>query len=239
MFSERNLYGDQPTRRIFRFGQRITGQQLPTAPQRARGVDESVLGRLRSARLRARGREAWLRLRASDLSREVRTIPINSTQAPAPTPDSLELRGGMRVRCHEGYVGRLAGLVVETSDGLVSELIVRVRNDALAEVDLSTDPMFKLVNVQGQNVMVPPTWAVSVTRSPRALPFLSPELTLRLDATVEQIASATLLRSDGELTAAVWQILNENPAIRDYQQQLRVRVRDGEVTLLGTLPSPR
>ncbi|HEX8732953.1 MAG TPA: BON domain-containing protein [Ktedonobacterales bacterium] len=239
MFSERNLYGDQPARRIFRFGQRITGQQLPSAPQRARGVDESVLGRLRSARLRARGREAWLRLRASDLSREVRTIPINSTQAPAPTPDSLELRGGMRVRCHEGYVGRLAGLVVETSDGLVSELILRVRGDALAEVDLSTDPMFKLVNVQGQNVMVSPTWAVSVARSPRALPFLSPELTLHLDATVEQIASATLLRSDGELTAAVWQILNENPAIHDYQQRLRVRVRDGEVTLLGTLPSPR
>lgn len=239
MFSERSLHGDEPARRIIRFGQRISGQLLPTVPQRARGVDDNIMGRLRGVRLRARGHEAWLRLRASDLSREVRTIPINTSQAPAPTPDALELRGGMRVTCHEGYVGRLDGLVVETHNGLVSDLIVRVRSDALADVELSSDPMFKLVNVQGQEALVSPTWAVSVAQSPSVLPFVPAELTLRLDANVEQIASAALLRTDGQLTAAVWQILSENPALAPSLNRLRVQVRDGEVTLLGELPTPR
>lgn len=239
MFSERNLHGDQPARRIIRFGQRISGQLLPTAPLRARGVDDSSLGRLKGVRLRARGHEAWLRLSASELSREMRTIPINSTQAPAPTPDALELRGSMRVRCHEGYVGRLQGFVIETHEGLISDLIVHVRSDALADVALSTDPMFKLVNVQGQEALVSPTWAVSVAQSTSVLPFVAPDLTLHLDATVEQIASAALLRTDGQLTASVWQILSENPAIAPYLARLRVHVRDGEVTLLGSLPTPR
>jgi hypothetical protein len=239
LFSERSLHGDQPARRIIRFGQRISGQLLPTVPLRARGVDDSAMGRLKGVRLRAHGHEAWLRLRASDLSREVRTIPINPTQAPAPTPDALELRGGMRVQVHEGYVGRLDGLVIETATGLVSDLVVRVRSDALADVELSSDPMFKLVNLQGQEALVAPTWAVSVSQSSSLLPFVAPELTLRLDATVEQIASAATLRSDGQLTASVWQILSENPAIAPYLARLRVQVRDGEVTLLGTLPTPR
>lgn len=239
LFSERSLHGDQPARRIIRFGQRLSGDLLPTIPQRARGVDDSAMGRLRGVRLRARGREAWLRLRASDLSREVRTIPVNTTQAPAPTPDALELRGGMRVECHEGYVGRLDGLVIETREGVVSDLIVRVRSDALADVELSSDPMFKLVNVQGQEALISPTWAVTVAQSSSVLPFMAPDLTLRLDATVEQIASAALLRTDGQLTAAVWQILSENPALAPSLGRLRVQVRDGEVTLLGALPSPR
>lgn len=239
MFSERSLHGDQPARRIIRFGQRVTGRQLPTAPQRARGVDDSALGRLKGVRLRARGREAWLRLSSGELSREVRTIPINTSQAPAPTPDALELRGGMRVRCHEGYIGRLEGLVIEAREGLVSDLIVRVRSDALADVQLSSDPMFKLVNAQGQEALISPAWAVSVTQSSSVLPFVAPDLTLRLDATVEQIASAATLRSDGQLTASVWQILSENPAIAPYLGQMRVQVGDGEVTLLGVLPSRR
>ncbi|HEY7974219.1 MAG TPA: BON domain-containing protein, partial [Ktedonobacterales bacterium] len=46
-------------------------------------------------------------------------------------------------------------------------------------------------------------------------------------------------RSDGQMTASVWQILSENPAIAPYLARLRVQVRDGEVTLLGTLPTPR
>ena len=239
LFSERNLHGDQPARRIIRFGQRITGQLLPTAPLRARGVDDSAMGRLRGARLRARGREAWLRLHASDLSRETRTVPINTSQAAAPTPDALELRGGMRVRCHEGYIGRLEGLVIETHEGVVSDLVVHVRNDALADVELSSDPMFKLVGVQGQHALVSPTWAVSVSQAPGMVPFVAPELTLHLDATVEQIASATLLRSDGELTVAVWQKLSDNPSLAPFAGQLRVQVRDGVVTLLGALPSRR
>ncbi len=239
MFSERNLHGDEPARRILRFGQRISGQLLPTAPQRVRGIDDGALGRLRGARLRARGREVWLRLSAGDLSRTIRTAPINSTQAPAPTPDALELRGSMRVRCHEGYVGRLAGLIIDAHEGVVSDLILRVRRDVLADVSLSSDPMFKLVDVQGQEVLISPTWAVSVSQSESMLAFGASGLTLHIDASVEQIASGALLRTDGQLAAAVWEILNENPAIAPYQGKLRVIVREGEVTLLGTLPSLR
>ncbi len=239
MFSERNLHGDQPARRIIRFGQRISGHLLPSAPQRVRGVDDSPLGRLRGARLRARGHEVWLRLSSSDLSRDLHTIPINTTQAPAPTPDALELRGGMRVRCHEGYIGRLQGLVIEANSGLISDLIVRVRSDALVDVTLSTDPMYKLVTMQGQEALLSPTWAVTVTQTASALPFVAPELTLQLDATVEQIASAGLLRSDGEVLTSVWQILSENPAIAPYLGRIRAQVRDGEVTLLGDLPTRR
>jgi hypothetical protein len=145
----------------------------------------------------------------------------------------------MRVQCHEGYIGRLEGLVIETSEGVVSDLIVRVRSDALADVELSSDPMFKLVGAQGQEVFLSPSWAVSVAQSESMLPFFAPELTLRLDATVEQVASAALLRSDGELTASVWQILSENPALAPFLGRLRVQVRDGEVTLLGSLPTRR
>lgn len=239
MFSERNLHGDQPARRMLRFGQRITGADLPTAPQRARGVDGGAMGRLRGARLRARGQEVWLRLSAGELSRELRTVPATSAQAPAPTPDSLELRGGMRVRCHEGYIGRLAGLVINTGDGLVTDLIIRIRNDALADVEQASDPMFKLAPIQGQQALISPVWAVSVTRGAGGLPFRGPDLTLELDATVEQIASASLLRRDGELAGAIWQILGENPAIAPYLGRLKIQVREGDVTLLGALPSVR
>jgi hypothetical protein len=239
LFSERNLHGDQPARRIMRFGQRISGQLLPTAPLRARGVDDSALGRLKGARLRARGRDVWLRLSSGDLSRTLRTIPVNSTQTPAPTPDALELRGGMRVRCHEGYVGRLAGMVIETRSGVVSDLILRVRRDPLADVKLASDPMFKLVEAQGREVLLSPTWAVSVTQSSTITSFLAPGLTLQLDASVEQIASGAQLRSDGQLTASVWEILNENPAIAPFQGRLRVQALNGEVTLLGVLPTRR
>lgn len=239
MFSERNLHGDQPARRILRFGQRISGQLLPTVPQRARGVDDGDMGRLNGARLDARGREVWLRLTSGGINRAVRTIPVNTTQTPAPTPDALELRGGMRVRCHEGGVGRLAGMVIETREGLVSDLIIRVRSDAMADVSLSSDPMFKLVEAQGQLVMISPAWALSVSHTPTLSPFASAGLILELNATVEQVASGAQLRTDGQLTAAAWEILNQNPAIAPYQGRLRVQVRDGDVTLLGTLPSPR
>jgi hypothetical protein len=239
LFSERNLHGDQPARRILRFGQRITGADLPAAPERVRGVAGGPLGRLRGARLQARGQVAWLRLSASELSRELRTIPLNATQGPSPTPDTLELRGGMRVRCHEGYVGRLAGLVIDPSAGLVTDLIVKVRADAMADVSLPSDPMFKLAPAQGARALVSPTWAISTARSESPVPFLSGRLTLTLDATVEQIASAAQVRGDGQVAGGIWRILGENPALAPYLGGLRVEVRNGDVTLLGALPSPR
>lgn len=239
MFSERNLHGDQPARRILRFGQRITGADLPAAPERVRGIADGPLGRLRGARLQARGQVAWLRVSASELSRELRTIPLNGAQGLSPTPDTLELRGGMRVRCHEGYVGRLAGLVIDSADGLVTDLIIKVRADAMADVTLPSDPMFKLGPAQGASALVSPTWAVSTARSESAIPFLSGRLTLTLDATVEQVASAAQLRGDGQVAGDIWRILGENPALTPYLSALRVEVNSGDVTLRGALPTPR
>ncbi len=239
LFSERNLHGDLPSRRILRFGQRITGADIPAAPERVRGVADGPLGRLRGARLQARGQVAWLRLSASDLSREMRTIPLNASQGPAPTPDTLELRGGMRVRCHEGYVGRLAGLVIDPSQGLVTDLIVKIRNDAMAGVTLSSDPMFKLGPAQGAQALVSPSWAVSTMRVERALPFLGSHLILTLDATVEQIASASQVRSDGQVLGEIWRLMGENPAIAPYIGRLHIEARNGDVTVRGSLPTPR
>ncbi|HEX9038510.1 MAG TPA: BON domain-containing protein [Ktedonobacterales bacterium] len=239
MFSERNLHGDQPARRIFRFGQRITGADIPAAPGRARGMADGPLGRLRGARLQARGQVAWLLLSPGDLRRETRAVPLNDGQDSAPTSDTLELRGGMRVRCHEGYVGRLAGLVIDPTQGLVTDLIVKVRADAMADVHLTSDPMFKLGPAQGALALVSPAWAVSAARAESALPFLGGQLTLTLDATVEQIASAGQVRSDGQIASEIWRLFGENPAIAPYVGRLRLDVRGGDVTLLGSLPTRR
>jgi len=239
LFSERNLHGDQPARRILRFGQRITGADIPAAPERVRGVADGPLGRLRGARLQACSQVAWLRLSASELSRELRTIPLNATQGPAPTPDTLELCDSMRVRCHEGYVGKLAGLVIDPSQGLVTDLIVKIRGDAMADVNLPSDPMFKLEPSQGAQALVSPAWAISTSRTESAIPFMGGRLTLMLDATVDQIASAAQLRSDEQITGDIWRLLDENPAIAPYVSRLRVKVRNGDVTLFGALPTPR
>jgi BON domain-containing protein len=238
LFSERNLHGDQPARRILRFGQRITGADIPAAPDSARGVADGSLGRLRGARLQARGQVAWLRL-SSDLRRDTRIVPLNATQDAAPTLDSLELRGSMRVRCHEGYVGRLAGLVIDPTQGVVTDLIVKVRTDAMADVQYSSDPMYKLGPAQGARALVSPTWAVSTARSESGVPFLGGQLTLTLDATVEQIASAAQARTDGQVAGDIWRLLGENPALAPYLSHLRLDVRDGDVTLHGSLPTRR
>jgi hypothetical protein len=240
LFSERNLYGDQPARHILRFGQRVTGADIPAAPERVRGVVDGPLGRLRGARLQARGQVAWLRVGTSAPGRELRTIPLNSEQAPAPTPDTLELRGSMRVRCHEGYVGRLAGLIIDPTQGLVTDLVVKVRADALAGVDLSSDPMFKLGPAQGLRVAVSPAWAVSTTREESGLAaLLGGQITLSLDATIEQVASASQVRNDGQVAGDIWRLLGENPALTPYLGNLRVDVREGDVMLYGKLPSKR
>lgn len=240
MFSERNLYGDQPARHILRFGQRVTGSDIPAAPERVRGVADGHLGRLRGARLQARGQVAWLRVGAMAPGSEIRTIPLNSAQEPAPTPDTLELRGSMRVRCHEGYVGRLAGLIIDPTQGLVTDLIVKVRADALAGVNLSSDPMFKLGAAQGLRVAVSPAWAISTTREEGGFAsLLGGQITLTLDATVEQIASASQVRNDAQVAGDIWRLLGDNPALAPYLGHLRLVVREGDVTLYGKLPSKR
>ncbi|HLY30687.1 MAG TPA: BON domain-containing protein, partial [Ktedonobacterales bacterium] len=209
---------------------------------RYRGDPERPMGRLLGARVRPASSELWLRLRPDESlrpwGRTVRTIPLNSTQSPTPTPDTIDLRGGMRVRCHEGYIGRLEGLALDLSAGLALDLLVRIRSDPLAEVSMPSDPFFKLVDVQGQRVLLSPSWAVSTTPT-GGVHLRGGGLTLLLNASIEQVASGTLVRRDDDLTGAIWQILDANPALAPYIAQLRVVVHDGDVTLLGTLPSPR
>ncbi|MEO7000287.1 MAG: BON domain-containing protein [Ktedonobacterales bacterium] len=243
MFSERTLYGDQPTRRLFRFGQLVAGRDIFNAATRRRLGGDGPSGKLIGARLRPSVGEVWLRLRPTDLrnrwKRLIRIVPLNGAQSAAPTPDSVELRGGMSIRCHEGYIGRLEGLVLDVQTGLAQELIVRIRGDVLADVENSTSPLYHLFNLRGQRVALSPAWAVSSARAQSSLPLKGDSYTLLLDASAEQIASATVVRGDNELAAAVWSILGENPAIAPSLGGLRVVVRDGDVTLLGTLPSIR
>jgi len=235
------LNGVGAARHVVRFGKKLKGDDLPTVPSRYRGGPGGPSGRLVAARLRPATGEAWLRLRPGDApwQNEVRTIPLNSSQSPAPMPDTLELRGGARVRCHDGYVGRLEGVVIDNGSGTVQELIVRVRSNVLADVETNVDPMNALLRVAGQQVLVPPAWAVSTTRESSNVPFRSGGTILLLNASPEQIAAGTVLRSDADLAGEILAFWNENPALLPYTARIQVVVRDGRATLLGTVPSPR
>lgn len=232
---------DGTTRQIFRFGQRIRGDHFPSVPARYRGGPGGPTGRMVAALVRPASGETWLSIRSSDApwQRQVRTIPLNGDQPPAPSPESVELRGGIRVYCHDGYVGRLEGVALDTRAGLTQQLVIRIRSNALADVENPAEPLFKLVEVGGQHILINPTWVVSATHESSGFPFGSGSTRLTLDASAEQIASGLWLRPDGELGAAIWNIWEDNPAIAPYTGQLKVIVHDGDVTLRGPLPSPR
>ena len=232
---------DGTTRQIFRFGQKIRGENVSSVPARYRGGPGGPTGRVVAALLRPSSGEIWLRIRPSDApwQRQVRTIPLNADQPPTPTPESVELRGGIRVYCHDGFAGRLEGFALDTRAGLAQQIVVRIRSNPLADVDDPSDPLFKLVEVSGQQLLLSPAWVVSATHESSGFPFGSGSTRLKLDASAEQVASGLLLRSDGELTAAIWNILDDNPAIAPSAGQLRVQVHDGDVTLRGLLPTPR
>ncbi|GAC1451097.1 MAG: hypothetical protein PVSMB4_10680 [Ktedonobacterales bacterium] len=241
MFSERDLANQRTALRVLRLGARVRAADLPaTIPARYRTGTGGPSGRLAGARLRARAGEIWLRLRPARLwSRTVRTLPLNSTQPPTPTPDAVALRRGMRIDCRGGYVGRLEGLVVDTQRGVVTQLLVRVRSDVETDVQWPTDPLAPLLNLRGQRALLAPAWVTKADRVAGALPFLPATPRLILDATPAQVASSLILRDDAELTANIWTMLAADPAIAPLTPQLRVLVRDGVVTLLGNLPSAR
>jgi BON domain len=232
---------DGATRQIFRFGQRIRGENFPAVPARYRGGPGGPSGRIVAALLRPPTGEVWLSIRPSDApwQRQVRTIPLNNDQPPTPTPESVELRGGIRVYCHDGYIGRLEGMMLDTRAGVVQEVLVRIRSNPLADVENASDPLFRLVEVSGQQLLLSPAWVVSATRESSGFPFGSGSTRLTLNASAEQVASGVWLRSDGALATSIWNIFEDNPAIAPYSGQLKVSVRDGDVTLRGALPSPR
>ena len=241
-FGEQNMSRMRSARRVLRFGQKIVGDDVPTVPTRYRGVD-GPLGKLVGVRVRPTNGEVWLRLRPIELRRRMNrgllTVPLNGAQSPAPTPDALELRSGMRVYCHDGYVGRLEGLAIDPSAGLAVEFPVRIRSNVLAGVRAATSPMASLIGLDGQQILLPPSWIHSTKIEPSEVPFRGPSVALYLDASAEQVASGTRLRTDEEIAADVWAILAANPAVGPYVGALRIAVHDGNVTLQGELPSPR
>lgn len=240
LFSERSLGGDNPLRRVLRFGGRVRPGDLPTVPARYRGGLGGPDGVLAAMRLRARTGEVWCRLRpARPLSRGMRTVPLNATQPPTPTPDALDLRARMRVDCQGGEVGRLEGVMVDLRSGVATGLLVRVRGDVDADVSRPTDPLAPLLAVTNRRVLVNPAWATKVDKIAGPLPFLPGSARLLLDASAAQVAHSLELRADAALLANVWQILAANPAIAPFLSDVRVVVNDGTVTLLGRLPTAR
>lgn len=241
-FGEQNMNGRRAARRVLRFGQKLVGDDVPTVPSRYRGID-TPLGKLVGARVRATNGEIWLRLRPNELRRRMNrgllTVPLNGTQSPAPTPDALELRSSMRIYCHDGYIGRLEGIAIDPGAGLAIELIVRIRGNVMAGVRTATSPMASLIGLGGQQVLLPPSWIRGTKIEPSDVPFRGPSVALHLDASAEQVASGTRLRTDEEIAADVWAILAANPAVGPYVGDLHIAVQDGNVTLQGQLPSPR
>jgi hypothetical protein len=225
---------------VLRLGERVDLSDIETIPARHRGSMGGPRGILVSARLRARTSDVWCRLRSTrPFARALRTIPLDATQPPTPTPDVLDLRRHARVDCTGGVVGQLEGLVIDTHTGRVTELLVRVRGDVAADVARPNDPLAPLVSVAGQRLLVPPVWASRADASKAALPFMPAAHRVTLQATAAQIAHGVVLRDDAALEADVWRILAVNPAVEPGLGRVRVVVREGVVTLLGALPSAR
>jgi hypothetical protein len=237
LFSERDL--GERRRRVVRLGARLRAGDLPTMPRVRAGVS-GTLGVVVGAWLRPRTGEIWLRLRAArPLARRVRTVPLTATQPPTAAAGALDLRHDMRVDCDGGYIGRLEGMVVETRTGLASGLLIHVRGNVAGDVAGPTDPLAPLVAVAGQRMIVPSVWATQTIKVSSPVPLLGDRLRVRLSASPAQIAHSLTLRRDAALAAEIQTILAANPAIQPSLPHLRVVVRDGTVTLLGSVPSAR
>ncbi len=233
---------EPPSRNVLRFDSKIKGEDVPSVPERYRGLD-GPSGKLAGIRLLPATGDVWLRLvrlgRRPPFERIARTIPLNARQSPAPSPEAVELRGGMRAYCDVGYIGHLEGITVDSGSGVALELLLHVRSDVLADVESPSSPLAKLLPVAGQRLLISPAWAGSVKPQPRALPFRGDALVLHLDASPDQIASGAVLRRDEEVAGDIWDILDANPALAPHTSRLRLDVHDGTVRLYGTLPTPR
>ncbi len=236
--------GIASARRVLRFGHKLRGDDVPTVPTRFRGI-YGPTGRLVGVRLRPATGDLWLRMeRRPPGSRlpwkhELWTVALNGEQPPAPTPDTIELRRGMRVASEEGYIGRVEGIAIDTRAGVATELLVHIRSDVLAAVDLPTSPLAPLIGVAGRRLLLSPAWAVAVKAEESTLPFSGTDATLHLNATAEQIASGAELRSDEDVAGAIWAVIAANPALAPYAPDMQVSVHDGDVTVRGTVPTPR
>lgn len=234
------LSGEYAVRQVLRFGNKIRGDDVPSVPARYRGVN-GPSGKLRDARLRPHSSEGWIRLRAVTSlfppKREARVYPLSDQQPPTPTPDAFALRGGMRVVCHDGEVGDLRGIAIDTGTGAVLNLLVHIRSDVVASVEYITNPMASLLKVAGRELLLPPAWVSAVKADTERL--FGDDQTLHLDASAEQVAACAQLRSDNDVTGDILKMLDANPAIAPSLARLTVSVHDGSVVVRGTLPSAR
>jgi hypothetical protein len=225
-------------RLVLRLGAHVNLEDIPTLPVRERQRPGTLEGRLGS--IFVSGEDLWCRLNGGMRGQvwppafkhvEARTVPLNDRQQPTPSPNAIELLPHMQVECHDGFVGKLEGVTVLLATGQVDYFLVRLRNDLQDVVARPTDALAPLVSVQGQTVLLDPTWAVVMANGSTHH--------LALDASAEQIASALVLRDDRVLEQEIYAILGENPALTTYLSAFRVTVRDGAVTLTIPPLSPR
>jgi hypothetical protein len=230
-----------PVSRVLRFGQRMTRDDLPFALQAGGSGVEGAIGTLNSVQLTKDASDIWLRLGVGGLLRPTtyQTIHVYGNGPSEASPDGFALHDDLRARCHEGYVGKVEGLALDLRSGETLGVLLHVRSDVLAAITRAADPFYQLLPLAGQRILVPAAWMRSVSRTKAALPFLPDEETLQLDASIEQVASATLVRADADLEVDIIHILEENPAAAPLLSHISIHVRDGVVRLRGEAPTPR
>jgi hypothetical protein len=226
---------------VLRFGQRMTRADLPFALQAGGSGVEGAIGTLIGAQLTKDASDIWLRLGVGGFLRPTKyqTIHVHGNGPDDAPSDGFLLHDDLRARCHEGYVGKVEGLALDLRAGDALGVLLRVRSDALAAITRASDPYYHLLPLAGQRILVPPAWMRSVSRTRAALPFLPDEETLQLDASIEQVASATVVRADADLEVDIIHILEENPAAAPLLARISVHVHDGVVRLRGVAPTPR
>ncbi len=235
----------RPRRMVLRLGGAVRLAGISSIPDRWRVRASQLNGRLGVIVLQPTTSFAWCRLSEGlngqiwppSLKRvEARVIPLNDQQPATPTPPFIDLYPQMILECHEGHVGKLYGVVIETATGIVTELVMRVPGRLGDQIPGPTDPLAALLVVEGQRVLVPPSWAKEPETS-RTL--LGTTRCLKLDASAAQVSRCLVLRDDAELVQEVYAILSKNPALETFMSGVRVSVIDGAVTLAGPPLSPR
>lgn len=239
--SEPGVSAGAPVSRVLRFGQRITRDDLPFALQTGGSGVESAFGTLIGAHVTKDASDIWLRLGIGGLLRPTKyqTIHVYGSGPEDAPRDGFLLHDDLRVRCHEGYVGKVDGLALDLRTGEALGLLLHVRSDVLSAITRASDPYYHLLPLAGQRILIPMAWMRSIGHAKAALPFLPIEETLHLDASVEQVASATVVRADADLEADVIQILEENIALAPLLARISIQVREGVVRLRGEVPSER
>lgn len=225
-----------PGRRLLRFGSRLGDGDTRLSP----ATTDSPIGysgKLTAAWLRPSTGEVWLELTTRALPwRSVARVIAPTGGDATPPGDAITLRASQRVVCHEGYVGRVVGVMIETGSGVVNELAVRIRSDLQTDVRHPTDPFGMLARLAGQDALIAAAWIV--TAHDKHAPA-GADGDAHLSATVEQIASAAVLRPDGAISADISQTLERNPAIAPFLGRIEIVAHDGAVVLRGAVPSAR